>query len=193
MSAYRVFAVDQKDSGKLAAMRKAATHGVDFGFELATVLLWLRETLVRGDMQTNASLCANRKVIDMRHAIYQYNTRSQHCDYLDFNKVVIHDLLSQFVLREVRAGEGDLFDFADVLEQMQAMPGLYLLYFRNAACNRGYAIGYRFNRGTHSDMFDPAKGLYRFGHDDQHTMRLEHEDYLDFIGGEFWFKQLTLG
>ena len=193
MSAYQVFAVDQQGSSKFSTMQKAAAQGVDFGYGLATVLTWIRETLVRGDMITNASLSANRKVIDMRQAVYQYNTRSQHCGYLDFNPVVIADLFSQFMLRQLRADEGDLFEFAHVLEQMQAMPGLYLLYFRNSTRSRGYAVGYRFNRGSHMDMFDPAKGLFRFGQEDRHTLILEHEDYLDFIGGEFWFKQLTLG
>lgn len=196
MSAIRVFDMEEANLSLLNSLEQLSKPGVSMSVCLSAALLWIRETMVQGDMQNDTVLRNNRQVITMRQASFQIDSRINHCDFLDLDREVIEKLLTSYHLRTVNEGHGDLLDFVDTAVQMQAIPGYYLVYFKNPAGDRGHTLGFKFMTDGRSFLFDPADGLYQFRDTPAlwlTLLALNAFQYEAYLGGQYWFRQLSLG
>lgn len=196
MSGVRVFDMESTNLPLINSLEELSRPGVSMGICLSTVLMWARETMVQGDMSNDEVLRSNRQVITMRQASFQFDSRVHHCEYLDLDKSVIENLLSQYKLRIIQEGEGDLLDFVGLAGHLQTMPGYYLFYFKNPEGDRGHAIGFKFASDGRSFLFDPADGLFRFRDNPSliiTLLSLNSIGYEAYMGGQYWYKRLALG
>lgn len=196
MFGVRVFDMARTELPLINGAEEMTAPGVSVGICLSAVLMWVKETIVQGDMSNDEILRSNRQVISMRQASFQFNSRVSHCEYLDLKKSVIQDLLGQYKLKVVREGEGDLFDFSEIAECICSLPGYYLIYFKNPQDDKGHAIGFKFVSDGRSYLFDPAEGMYQFQNSNLllNSMKiLNSASFEEYLGGQYWYKQLTLG
>ncbi|MDH5178145.1 MAG: hypothetical protein OEZ39_01905 [Gammaproteobacteria bacterium] len=195
MTATRVFDMERSNLPLLNSLEELARPGVSMGVCLSAAMMWIRETMVRGDMHSDEVICSNRQIITMRQASYQFESRINHCDYLDLNRTAIDRLVEQFHLMTRFEGEGDLLDFAEIAEVLQCLAGYYLLYFKNPQGDRGHAVAFKFTTSGAGFLFDPAEGLFRFRDTPSMSLYLRSMNgigYEAYMGGQFWFRQLAL-
>lgn len=163
---------------------------------LPMVLVWLQQTMARGNMQNDAILRSNQKLITLRQSVLHYKLVTDRPADPAFDINQAHELFKQFKLREVRQGFSDLFDFSSPGEAMSVLPGYYLLYVRSADDSRDHAFGFKFTSQAGNFLFDPNAGLYHYPQLDDLLLSLTFLNtttYYDFIGGQYWFKQFILG
>ncbi len=163
---------------------------------LPIVLVWLQQTMVRGNMQNDAVLRSNNPLVILRQSILHYKliTERPSAPVFDINQAP--ELFSQFKLYQVREACNDLFDFSSAGEAMYSLPGYYMLYFRDAKNLCDHAFGFKFTTHSGHFFFDPAVGLYHYSNVEdllKNLTRLNSTTYHDFMGGQYWFKQFILG
>jgi len=195
MAGNMVFAVNQEVTDFNRQTGNSGTAGLVSNC-LPMVLVWLQQTMVRGNMQNDAILRSNKSLITLRQSALHYKlvTDRPADPAFDINKA--QDLFKQFKLNEIRKGSSDLFDFSSPGEAMCALPGYYLLYFRNADNTRDHAFGFKFTTHAGNFFFDPNAGLFYYPDVDDLLLNLTYLNtttYYDFLGGQYWFKQLILG
>ena len=195
MAGNMVFAVNQEAAEFNRKPGNNGTAGLVTNC-LPVVLVWLQQTMVRGNMQNDAVLRSNQELITLRQSVLHYKlvTARPAAPSFDFTKA--QELFSQFKLTEVRQGSGDLFDFSLPGEAMCALPGYYLLYVRSADNTRDHSFGLKFTSQAGNFFFDPDAGLFHYPKVDDLLLNLTYLNtttYYDFIGGQYWFKQVILG
>jgi len=195
MAGNRVFAVNQE----AADFNRRTGNGGAAGLVsncLPVVLVWLQQTMVRGNMQNDAILRSNKSLITMRQSALHYKlvTDRPAAPVFDINDA--GELFKQFNLTAVREGSSDLFDFSSPGEAMCSLPGYYMMYFRNADNSRDHAFGFKFTSHAGNFFFDPDAGLFHYPELEDLLLNLTYlntTSYYDFIGGQYWFRQLILG
>lgn len=163
---------------------------------LPMVLVWLQQTMVRGNMQNDAILRSNQSLITLRQSALHFKLVTDRPANPVFDISKAQDLFLQFKLNQIREGSSDLFDFSSPGEAMSSLPGYYLLYFRSADNTRDHAFGFKFTTSAGNFFFDPDAGLYHYPEVDDLLLNLTYLNtttYHDFLGGQYWFKQLILG
>jgi len=195
MAGNMVFAVNQEAADFNRQVGNSGTSGLVSNC-LPVVMLWLQQTMVHGNMQNDAILRSNKSLITMRQSALHYKliTDRPAAPMFDIGKA--KELFLQFKLNELREGSSDLFDFSSPGEVMSSLPGYYLLYIRNADDTQDHAFGFKFTTQSGNYFFDPDAGLYHYPNVDDLLLNLSYLNttrYYDFIGGQYWFKQLILG
>ncbi len=195
MAGNKVFAVNQEAADFNRQTGNNRSSGLVSNC-LPVVLIWLQQTMVRGNMQNDAVLRSNKALVILRQSLLHYKliTERPSAPVFDINQAA--ELFSQFKLHQIREGCSDLFDFSSPGEAMNALPGYYMLYFRDAKNLRDHAFGFKFTTHSGYFFFDPSAGLYHYPNVDDLLLNLTYLNtttYHDFLGGQYWFKQLTLG
>lgn len=163
---------------------------------LPIALLWLQQTMFKGNWQNDTILRSSKPLLRLRRSVLQQNLRSKRPTAPSFDINDAGELFSQFRLSLVRDGSGDLFDFSMPGEMMSALPGYYLLYVKMADGTMDYAFGFKFTKHDGHYFFDPNAGLFHYYKLDDLLLSLTYLNttmYYDFLGGQFWFKQFILG
>lgn len=195
MAGNRVFAVNQEaadynhQTGNSGSARIVSNC-------LPVALIWLQQTMVRGNMQDDAVLRSNKSLITMRQSALHYKLVTERPADPVFNINNAQDFFKQFKLSQVRAGSSDLFDFSSPGEAMCSLQGYYLLYIRSPDNSRDHAFGFKFTTHAGNYFFDPDAGLFHYPDVDDLLLNLTYLNtttYYDFLGGQYWFKQLILG
>ncbi|MDH5446200.1 MAG: hypothetical protein OEY52_11645 [Gammaproteobacteria bacterium] len=163
---------------------------------LPIALLWLQQTLRQGNWQNDAILQSSKSLLRLRRSILQQSLRAKRptAPSFDINDSV--ELFNQFRLSIVRGGSGDLFDFSAPGEEMLALPGHYLLYIKSANTKQDMAFGFKFTRDKGNYFFDPNAGLFRYTRVEDLLLSLTYLNttmYYDFLGGQYWFRQVIPG
>lgn len=193
MAGSMVFAVDE-DTADLDNGRQATAGLVSNALPIA--LLWLQQTMVQGNMQNDAILRSNKPLLILRRSSLHHKLIMERPADPVFDITRAQDLFAQFKLSMVWGGSSDLFDFSSVGEVMCSLPGHYLLYVRNADNTRDYAFGFKFTTRAGNYFFDPNAGLFHYANIDDLLLNLTYLNtttYYDFLGGQYWFKQVILG
>lgn len=193
MAGSMVFAVNEENVDFDYGRQHSASLVSD---ALPVVMLWLQQTMVRGNMQNDAVLRSNQKLITLRRSTLHYKLVTNRPANPSFHFYEADDLFAQFKLKEVRLGSGDLFDFSVTGEAMSALPGYYLLYVRSADNRLDHAFGCKFTSQAGNYFFDPNAGLFHYNKLDDLLLSMTYlntTSYYDFLGGQYWFKQLILG
>lgn len=163
---------------------------------LPIVLLWLQQTMFRGDWQNDTVLRTNKALLRMRRTVLHQSLRAKRPTSPKFDFADSYDLFKQFKLSIVRQESSDLFDFSSPGEAMSALPGHYVLYVKTPDGNHDYAFGFKFTRDKGHYFFDPNAGLFHYQKIDDLLLSLTYLNttmYYDFLGGQFWFRQVILG
>jgi len=195
MAGSMVFAVDQDtaDYGKAGGGQGSAGLVSN---TLPVVLLWLQQTIVKGNMQNDAILRSNKSLIALRRSSLHYKLITERPSKPVFDITREQDLFKQFKLSVVRDGTSDLFDFSSPGEVMCSLPGYYLLYVRSADNSRDYTFGFKFTTHAGNYFFDPNAGLFHYPDINDLLLNLSYLNtttYYDFIGGQYWYYQFILG
>lgn len=193
MAGNMVFAVsDEYIDSRVGGQRTASL----INESLPLVMIWLQQTMVRGDMSNDSVLRDNQKLLALRKSVLHHKLVSEQPANPCFNFEKTEDLFSQFKLKMVWQGAGDLFDFRIPGENMCRIQGYYLLYVRTADDTHDHTFGLKFSRQSGNYLFDPNAGLFRYSNVEDLLMNLTHLNttaYYDFLGGQYWFRQLILG
>lgn len=193
MAGSMVFAVDE-DTADFGNKGQASAGLVSNA--LPIVLLWLQQTMVKGNMQNDAILRSNKSLLTLRRSALHYKLVASRPAAPAFDINQSRDLFAQFMLSMVREGTSDLFDFSSAGEVMCSLPGYYLLYVRTADNSRDYAFGFKFTTRAGNYVFDPNAGLFHYRKVDDLLLNLTYLNtttYYDFLGGQYWYKQFILG
>lgn len=163
---------------------------------LPIVLLWLQQTMIKGNWQNDAILRSNKPLLRLRRSVLTQQLRAKRPTAPSFDINDSNELFKQFRLSIVRSASSDLFDFSSPGEAMAELPGHYLLYVKSADESRDYAFGFKFTRDRGNYFFDPNAGLFHYERVSDLLLSLTYLNttmYYDFLGGQFTFKQFILG
>ena len=163
---------------------------------LPIVLLWLQQTMIKGDWQNDAILRSNKPLLRLRRSVLTQQLRATRPYAPTFDINASHGLFKQFNLSIVRGDDNDLFDFSSPGEAMAELPGYYLLYIKSADGTQDYAFGFKFTRDRGHYFFDPNAGLFHYAKVNELLLSLTYLNttmYYDFLGGQFSFRQFILG
>lgn len=195
MAGSMVFAVEQETTDFNDPSEGQGSAGL-VSNTLPIVLIWLQQTMIKGNMQNDAILRSNKSLLRLRKSALHYKLITARPADPVFDISQAQDLFAQFKLSVVRDGTSDLFDFSSPGEVMRSLPGYYLLYFRNADNSRDYAFGFKFTTHAGNYFFDPNAGLFHYPNVDDLLLNLTYLNtttYYDFLGGQYWYKQFILG
>ena len=163
---------------------------------LPIVLLWLQQTMIKGNWQNDAILRSSKPLLRMRRSVLQQHLRAKRPTAPTFDINDSGELFRQFKLSVLREGSSDLFDFSAPGEAMAVLPGHYLLYVQSADGALDYAFGFKFTKHDGNYFFDPNAGLFHYKRLQDLLLSLTYLNttmYYDFLGGLFTFKQVVLG
>lgn len=195
MAGSMVFAVDRDTADFQDGTAGHGSSGL-VSNTLPIVLLWLQQTMIKGNMRNDAILRSNKSLLTLRRSALHYQLITARPADPVFDITQADDLFAQFKLSIVRGGSSDLFDFSSPGEVMCSLPGYYLLYFRNADNTRDYAFGFKFTTRAGNYFFDPNAGLFHYPDINDLLLNLTYLNtttYYDFLGGQYWYKQFILG
>lgn len=195
MAGSMVFAVDEETADFDRPSGGQGSAGL-VSNTLPIVLIWLQQTMIKGNMQNDAILRSNKSLLTLRRSALHYKLITDRPAAPVFDITKAQDLFAQFKLTMVREGASDLFDFSSPGEVMRSLPGYYLLYVRNAENTRDYAFGFKFTTRAGNYFFDPNAGLFHYPYVDDLLLNLTYLNtttYYDFLGGQYWYKQFILG
>ena len=164
------------------------------GLTLSTVLMWIKQTMMNGNMVSDEVLRSNAQLIKLRQAAFKFSQTIKYPVASIFESSIPEELFEQFRLTVLRQAEGDLLDFSEAGEVMRAVPGYYLFHIKNADRSNSHNLGLKFTNQGDYYLFDPDLGLYQYKNAAELIYGLcDIEDYKSFIGGQYWCQQLTLG
>ena len=164
------------------------------GLTLSTVLMWIKQTMMNGNMVSDEILRSNAQLIKLRQAAFQFSQTIKYPTASIFESSIPEELFEQFRLTVLRQAEGDLLDFSEAGDAMRAVPGYYLFHIKNADSSNSHSLGLKFTNQGDYYLFDPNSGLFQFQNAAELVSGMDDmEHYKTFIGGQYWYQQLTLG
>lgn len=164
-----------------------------WGICISVTLLWIQETLIHGDLPDATRINAGLHRATIHQAAMQMKYKIMANGGGAYNPAA--ELYDAYSLRPLATDNGGLYSLdTPVLEIQINGPGMYVLSIKRPGV--GHALGFKIvddNIGP-SYYFDPGYGLVSFADQDAMlaTMAQLNTPYHAYLGGTYWWRELTL-